>query len=76
MVPFNVQVLAGAQLDPEQLSGRKLSDTITQLLGSYDELNPSPAQVSEHTLQLKDMHKYMHTRQCQYVLHQTIARMQ
>ena len=44
-----MQVLAGAQLDPEQLSGRKLSSTITQLLGTYEELSPPPAQVSKHS---------------------------
>ena len=46
MLCLNVQVLAGAQMDPEKLSGQKLGDTISQLLGSYQELKPSAAQVS------------------------------
>ena len=48
-----MQVLAGAQLDPEQLSGQKLSSTIMQLLGAYEELNPTSAEVSKQYQQLE-----------------------
>ena len=46
MLPLKLQVLAGVQLDPEQLNGQKLGDTISQLLGTYEELKPSVEQVS------------------------------
>lgn len=35
-------------MDPEQLSGQKLGNTILQLLGTYEELKPSAAKVSAH----------------------------
>ena len=43
--PPPVQVLTGAQMYPEALSAQKLDETISQLLGTYQEGHPSPAQV-------------------------------